>query len=175
MSRPHFSDRSPRHELVRLGHQASIECSQGGGQRGLEIICLNQPVISPGRANFLTCDKAAIMCFTTHSNNILRQLALVTNAIYLIPFMPVVPQIILTILEIFLCLQPLSENVWSKNVDHNSTLKIPPNIFWIYALFQSYFKKYHRSRRHLSWGDLQAWMGYPTIRVLLAQHSSSRN
>ena len=40
------------------------------------------------------------------------------------------------------------ENIWKRNVDHNSNKNSPSNILWIFALFKRYFQMYESSRRH---------------------------
>ena len=54
------------------------------------------------------------------------------------------------ILSISLKQKQFSGNIWRKNVNQKLTNKAPWNIFPIHAWFQSYFQKYHRSRRQLS-------------------------
>ena len=68
---------------------------------------------------------------------------------FFLPFHACDGQHCLTILIISLLTKQYLENIW--RVVHQKTIYNPPsNILQIYALFQSYFQKYEKSRGHLS-------------------------
>ena len=56
---------------------------------------------------------------------------------------------ILTILLISLQQKHFSENIWRTNVYQKPTNYSPSNMFHVNAWLQSYFQKYHRSKRQL--------------------------
>ena len=56
----------------------------------------------------------------------------------------------LPILTISLQQKEFSEKIWRRNVNWTPAHNSPSNILWIYIQLQSYFHKYHNSRRKLS-------------------------
>ena len=63
---------------------------------------------------------------------------------------PVATKIDLTILVVALLQNHVLEVFWRISTHQSYSYNSPSNILWIIANFQSFFHKYHRSRRHFS-------------------------